>query len=33
MDVRAVCEFWVKGKTQNLWVRCMGSALLFIVRS
>ena len=34
MDVCAVCEFWVKGKTQNLWVAfAMGSALLFIVRS
>ena len=33
MDVCAVCEFWVYGKTQNLWVRAMGSALLFIVRS
>ena len=33
MDVCAVCEFWVYGKTQNLWVLAMGSALLFIVRS
>ena len=24
MNVCAVCEFWVQGKTQNLWVRCLG---------
>ena len=34
MDVCAVCEFWLQGKTQ-CWCGCvaMGSALLFIVRS
>ena len=33
MKVCAVCGFWVKGKAQNLWVRCHGSAVLFILRS
>ena len=33
MRVLRWCEFWVYGKTQNLWVRSMGSVLLFIVRS
>ena len=34
MDVCAVCEFWVKDKTQNIWVHCHGySALLCIFRS
>ena len=28
MDVCAVCEFWVYGKTQNLWVCCHGSCIV-----
>ena len=32
-NVCAVCEFWVSGKAQNFWVRSMGSAVLFILRS
>ena len=30
MNVCAVCEFWVKGKAQNLCIP-MGSAMLFIL--
>ena len=33
MNVCAVCEFWIKVKTQSLWVRAMGSAVLFILIS
>ena len=33
MNVCIVCEFWVYGKAQNLWVPCQGSAVLFILRS
>ena len=33
MNVCAVCEFWIKVKTQNRWVRAMGSAVLFILIS
>ena len=27
------CEFWVLGKTKNIWVHSMGSAVLFILMS
>ena len=33
MNVCAVCEFWVEGKAQNLWVRCYGCTVLFILHS
>ena len=35
MNVCTVCELWLYGKAQNLWVRCHGqcSAVLFILMS
>ena len=33
MNVCAIYEFWVYGKTQNFGVHCHGYAVLFISRS
>ena len=30
VDVCAVCEFWVYGKIQNLWVRCHGQCIVVL---